>query len=600
LERASVESSADRAVFAIGELERYPRNVARPKVAALVASEEPSVAFAATDYLVRSDPADGSSDRAIAELIERSEPDARARLIESLVLDAPARVRLDLWPAPCDSVLMETATGSSAVAHVLLDTAARSHDMSMAARALTIVSQVGATAHDNEKLASAAVAVGVALGEPAVEPLFDIPWLRPALWAEVPRRPLDRRWSWLDALIDRDPDSTVASELASIYAGAPAKARGALERYALEALAGGRIRAEALVSSEPAALRDALTTAAEMRLPEVEAELHRLEEMIELGDRAAVAELAEHLEPLVTRAVERSVGNDRLRDDYAALLRSADHEVVQPAELVPDSEARSDALAALGPQLAPTIQLEEAGGGVSARIDPAAGARDVLRPFAIVDQMAGRGGSGADTARATRAAIAAGLAEAGVAQELLSELFERGPLFQAVLALSSDARGELIQASAERGFVFPDPWKDHPALGDWLQLALDGTTGVRGAGDEVHLLVRLQRVERDKRAAEDKVSAGLAVARRAFVLEAARPLEHLEETFDAYVQLWRGLARLGIRQVAALGQVLSQLEIDPEQHEVIESRAAESYVVRSSGVAIDEEIVRRARVEAID
>jgi hypothetical protein len=54
-----------------------------------------------------------------------------------------------------------------------------------------------------------------------------------------------------------------------------------VERYALEALADDRISAEALVASEPAALREALTIAAERALTDLEPELARLRERIE-------------------------------------------------------------------------------------------------------------------------------------------------------------------------------------------------------------------------------------------------------------------------------------------------------------------------------
>ena len=70
LERASVESSPERAVFALEELERYPRDVDRAKVSSLLSSKELIVARAAALFLVRTDPADASNDRAIAELID--------------------------------------------------------------------------------------------------------------------------------------------------------------------------------------------------------------------------------------------------------------------------------------------------------------------------------------------------------------------------------------------------------------------------------------------------------------------------------------------------------------------------------------------------
>jgi hypothetical protein len=248
--------------------------------------------------------------------------------------------------------------------------------------------------------------------------------------------------------------------------------------------------------------------------------------------------------------------------------------------------------------LAPTVVLESTRNGILARTEGDADARTLIRSLAVVDQLATRAPS-ARTALRVRTAIADAMAESGTAQELLLELFDRGELFQAVLSLSSDARGELLQASIELGFEPPAGWREHAALGEWFRSVVDGTSGPAG-DDDPHPLIRLQEIERARRRAEAQLSAGRAAARRAFIADAAEPLRDLEETVDSYVQLWLGLARIGIKQIAALGEVLSREEIDPERHEVVESRAASIYVVRSQGIAVEGEVVRRARLEAID
>jgi hypothetical protein len=99
---------------------------------------------------------------------------------------------------------------------------------------------------------------------------------------------------------------------------------------------------------------------------------------------------------------------------------------------------------------------------------------------------------------------------------------------------------------------------------------------------------------------EQRLEAGRSAARQAFVSGAKRPLEDLEQTADTYIQLWLGLARLGISQVAALGERIDAGQIDPARHEILGEEAQRSYVVRSGGLAIEGEVVQRARVEASD
>src|SRR5205823_1054823 len=100
--------------------------------------------------------------------------------------------------------------------------------------------------------------------------------------------------------------------------------------------------------------------------------------------------------------------------------------------------------------------------------------------------------------------------------------------------------------------------------------------------------------------AEARLQAGRLAARRAFLARTARALAELEQTADTYVQLWRGLGRLGIKQIAALGEQIDSAELDPSRHELVGSNGARRYIVRSAGVEIDGEVIRRARLEASD
>ena len=149
-----------------------------------------------------------------------------------------------------------------------------------------------------------------------------------------------------------------------------------------------------------------------------------------------------------------------------------------------------------------------------------------------------------------------------------------------------------------RGLELPEEWRSHSALGEWLAATIDDSPTNGTASNGEHPLIELQQAERDRRAAEAQLSAGRNAARHAFVTAAAKALEQLEETTDAYVQLWQGLAQLGISQISALGEVLHAEELDPERHEIVGEARADSYVVRSAGIVVGDDVVQRAQVEA--
>jgi hypothetical protein len=147
--------------------------------------------------------------------------------------------------------------------------------------------------------------------------------------------------------------------------------------------------------------------------------------------------------------------------------------------------------------------------------------------------------------------------------------------------------------------VPPAEWRRHDVLGEWLA-ETTGETPVAAAEPATALdaLVELQLVEQERREAEARLESGRNAAKHAFAVRAAAALAGLEETMDAYAQLWLGLSRLGIAQVAPLGTVLDAGDLDPVRHEIVGEQGARSYVVRSAGIEIDGEVVRRARVES--
>jgi hypothetical protein len=179
----------------------------------------------------------------------------------------------------------------------------------------------------------------------------------------------------------------------------------------------------------------------------------------------------------------------------------------------------------------------------------------------------------------------------------MHDLVEGGSLAPAISALPPTARTALFDAAFTSGLELPVAWSQHPIVGQWMS----GLSADRGAKEEdapLDSLFALERTASELRAIEARLAASRTAARSAFVASAEPVLSDIEETFDAYVQLWLGLEGLGIARVAALGQIIPSSEIDPQRHEIIGDVRTERYVVRFAGVIVGDEIVRRARVEA--
>lgn len=372
-----------------------------------------------------------------------------------------------------------------------------------------------------------------------------------------------------------------------------------LDGLLLDLIADGTLVASKEAPAPGGTMHVALEQPAAARAAAATEELQRLRSLVALGDRAAETELAGFIAPLVERAVERSTGNTRLQSDYQELNAAFGTSAGEPST---ESALDADVVADISDALAPIeIEVELAGGAIRVR-DRGASAEQLVRAVALVDQRLSR--TPASDTRTTlpqvQRALAVRATEAGVAQDLLSALFERGPLFQVAVGLSPDTRLELLNAARVAGFEIPARWTSHQVLGGWLREALGEapSTGITDSGDA---LTRLAEVEAARREMEQRLHDARLAAREAFAVAASVPLDHLEQTADAYVQLWLGLSRLGIRQIAALGQLMQRDELDPNRHELVGDDTGEStvlFVVRSAGLAVGDRIVRRARLEA--
>ena len=602
LDRSSAESSPARALFAIGQLSVYPEAVERRVLERLLGGKDSQVPAAAAASLVATDPSDGSNDREIAEILRAAEPSTSGELIAALAASASQRLRIDLWPASLDSQVASALPSNGRGCEQLAVNLQASTDPEVRLRLLRILVEAGDTGEAVTRTIATAVVdrpqSALSIDELAV--LVDVDWLRAGVWEILDTIPGPVRVECLPRLFGADPRPAVWEQLGRLHARLDPYARQELETLVLEAIADSRLEAQPVSSAASAEFVGSLEREAHERAQRAAAELERLRALIALGDRAAEVELQESLRPLIERAVERSTGNDRLGRDYAKLvgesepIASLTHE---PGAALDDSElaALSSSLEAVG------INLTVEGATVSARASGELTTQELIRAFALVDQRVGRAPAGArrDTALAASSAIAAEAARRDAAQEILDSLFERGPLFQAAIALSPDARTAILSAALASGFEPPVGWRDHPNLGDWLVQATDGPSTASVAPSGGSALLALQEIEHERRGAEARLQEGRTAARHAFVAGAATALDDLEQAADTYTQLWLGLGRLGIRRVAALGQIVAAEELDAVRHELIGDAAATTYVVRSGGVEIEGEIVRRARLEGV-
>jgi hypothetical protein len=322
LDRSSAESSPARAIFALSELTRHPEAADRKTVQRLLVSKDLDVAAAAAAYLVASDPDDGSNDREIAALLAAADDARRAGVIGAIAVDAPQRIRLDLWPPATDPTVVEKSTGSLRSVERLTATLQELSDPDVRLRALQVIAAIGETIRDREAMARAlvrAVITQTHASEGEIDSLLTVAWLREAAWRELDEATPLVRMRCLQRLLQADPAGVVWEQLRDVHARTPLEHRRELEDTVLDAVAAGRLDAEELAGGAPAALLDALRADAQRRASSAVDQVERLRSLIALGDRAAGVELGELVHPLIARAIERSTGNERLVDDYREL-----------------------------------------------------------------------------------------------------------------------------------------------------------------------------------------------------------------------------------------------------------------------------------------
>lgn len=583
-----------RALFTLEEIEcRYPDDVPRSAIANLLASKNDAIAIAASAAVVRMDPDDRSNDRPIADLISRLEPRLQAEVIDRIAMDAPSRLRPDLWPSETDDVL--AASDVDAVTETLTRLFQAAADSELRRRMLTILLRRQPEESIVARVARSVLKRATEPEVPEVAALLQDSAVTGGVWLAlrglpfVPERLLTR-------LIDVDGPTKAAARLAE-YSDDVTAAQPTVRRLVLEHVEAGSL---AIALLGKAATSVELIEPALARVKELNGRLAELQELVSHGDQAAEVELSRALAPLVARAMDRSVGNERLASAYQRLSPGMPNGAGEPLHDGSALETDLDELDALGSALH-SAGLRHAVVGDEIRVTVDGNGDEVaqIRALAVIDQHLERvPGRARATVVQMRTAVAVALARSGLAQRAMHDLAVRGRLAPAATALSAASRNELFDAASAEGLSPPDEWLTNPLIAQWVKASSPALESEVSATAET-ALTALQRLGAAVRDTELRLADARLSARRSFFAATEPAFSDLDDAEDAYTQLWLGLSRLGIERVAAPGSVIGAEEVDADRVEIVGDARGSRYVVRFGGVIVGEDVLRRARVEAV-
>lgn len=433
---------------------------------------------------------------------------------------------------------------------------------------------------------------------------------RAAVWGALPSVADDHRGTLASALIEAEKFEDRAPRVLDVIHATDPDTLNGLTGPILSALFDGKLDLDAMAASWPDDLRSAALAAAEETRRQSEGEREQIEEQIRLGERAYLAELWQKMAPLIELASSRAAGNARLEDGYARLAATLS---TDSASATPAPEAGAAASPATEIEQSVQDELERVGG----RFDSARGtilfdldrgdASARLRYLGVLDQRAHRAGAsrslGAGAQRLLRAYTDA-LGPLGIAEDALRQLFSGGPLLPTVVQLSPSTREALLKAAQTNGLERPSAWLEHPALGDWLR-AVELQADRAPSDDEpdaatLHAAFKLAHQAREARnAAQYELDQQRHTVKEAVARDAGPLFEEIDALIDSYAQLWHGFARLGIRQIAPLGLVITRDGVDADRHEIVGEADAATFIVRTPGVEVDGDVLARARLEGI-
>jgi hypothetical protein len=594
LERENLNQPPTRSRFVLRVAQRHLDDISADAVASAVDAKDTEVVLDALRLAVLHDPADNRFDAAIADAVNNAGEEEAASLLLFVVTRAPERLRADLLSASRRALLFGMV-GESAepVARQLAGAVVETRDPSAAEPLLLDIESLAAQGDVPDAVFDDLVDALYEMAqskEPRARFLLQLGLggqrFRRSLWNRLSTFDLEFRLQTFRTLLEvEDPDSAARETTDILCHSAP-------DADFLEAVVDG-IEDGKLILNEldgiPNDVLRRLSEPAAVRLTAVVSELHAADDLIARGRPAAREEVSSAVAPLVAHAIERADGNDRLRASYRKLLieEGAEEEVrsiVWPVEA-------TDELVGLGGVVdagASPPRVTLSGQDQSVR----------LRHLALLER---RATSGPPERRAgyqlVLEAFASALGASGEAASAIADFLTGGPTFKTLFGVSAATRELLLRSAAANGLEVDSAWLEHPQFGAWVAEVLSpaGDTTHGSASDPITELA----VQRRRLAEALEQAADLRhEARVAYIAEVRQGLDDLELTIDGYVQLWRRLARLGISQIAALGELIPREHIDPDRHELVGTATADLLVVRSAGVQVDGEVVIKARLEA--
>ena len=606
LQRENANQQPTRTRFVLRVVRQYPDDVDRRAVISALQSKDPDVRIDALVSAVALDPGRSDVDGEIAASIDELDESVARRLLRELFALEPGRLRLDRISASKRHLIVEA--GAERPAQVTQQVAAllrELRDVQQVEPLVTLAEEVaahsaepdGAFTQIAEVLATRA---GADMGwSQAFDHLLAGARLGRAMWSALPDLEGDLQAHVYRRLVMVTEPGRVGPETKQLLERIERVDDALVEAIGAEVLEGA-LEVDALSATDEA-FRARLVERAEEVIVPLEAELARARVLLGQGREQAERDLREGLRPIIERAIERADGNPRLQEDYGRLLPppiDAEPPITPPAPEV--SENTLEELDRVG------ARTELSGGILHIELTPGDDerSRGQLRYLAVLDQRLSAAGTAPAGTEAVLTAYVEALGRRGDARQLVSDLFERGPLFKLALGLSAGTRSQLVQAAVANGLSITEHWYDDPALGEWLlSLELDGRAARAGQDGKpstpLAALEHARGLNAEVETARSKTERLLHEAKLAFVGESSRAFEDLELAIDGYIQLWHALSGMGISQVAALGSVVDLEEIDPRRHEIVGDPSSARFVVRAAGIAVDGEVVSKARIEGI-
>jgi hypothetical protein len=606
-----------RARFALRMIrERFPELADRSVLRSLVMRGTPEVAVEAALTYLQLDIGDAILDREVAQLTNRVEPDL-ARMLAAGLRNAPAHIRLGEIAPDRRELLFDTKAEAAATGFVSALVGQLAH-LGSAREILALLAGLERTplAADDEDAFDSAAALLVAgelLGAQELALALDGVRLRNAVWRLLPRLDETRQGALLDALLPVEKESDRAVRALAALREIEHDLRTPFAGALVDAVARGLLDADETAAGWPSDLIGLALERAETIRVVSEEEHAEIAGLLERGKTEYLRELRASIEPLVERAAARARGNERLERGYARLL-----EVLGSAGKGGEEQERAEDQEGLG-AFEPPAEVQQELSEVGASLDGSDPSTLVLAPagasegarvryLGVLDQRAARTATAPELRAAADSLLplyVRALASEGIAQPILTSLFEGGPYTPQVIQLSASTREFLVREALGTGFVIPSDWFDHPALGQWLReltgVPRTGGADADNAGSET--LVAAFRKAREARSALEAAQAALAEQRQSVVATLARAasgvFDEIDALIDSYAQLWHELARIGLRQIAPLGQTIAADQIDPDRHEIVGARDRAQFVVRAPGLEVDGRVIARARLEGI-